>query len=131
MTSSRQKTELPIDEQLGLNTLGVEYHVDNSVMSLITKNVSKAGKLVVNEIRKELSNGLPISEVALTRLDDRDAGQWPMIIFQVKVELDTKAENEAWDRIIDRIVEARESQGVNKGLREALSDKIGVHMRWL
>ncbi len=125
-----RNTELTLDKQLGLDTLGVAYHVEESVMSLITKDVLKAGKLVVDEIRKEISDGLPVRGITLTRLDDRDAGQWSMLVFQIKVALDTQAANDAWDRIIDRISEIRESQTIDKRLKTALSDKIGVRIRW-
>ncbi len=130
MTSSRQKIELPIDEQLGLDTLGVEYRVDSSVISLITKNVLKAGKLVVNEIRKEISDGLPVREVPLARLDDHDAGQWSELVFIIKVALETKEADEAWDRILGKIDELIESKMVDKSTKVALLETINVWLRW-
>lgn len=66
-----RNTELTLHKQLGLDTFGVAYHAEESVMSLITKDVLKAGKLVVNQIRKEITNGLPVREVTLRQ----DSGQ--------------------------------------------------------
>ncbi len=99
-------------------------------MPLLTKDVLEAGKIVVNEIRKEISNGLPVRDVTLTRLDDYDAGQWSELVFQIKVSLDTEAANEAWDRILDKIDKITESKMVDKSTRAALAEKIGVSLWW-
>lgn len=51
--------------------------------------------LDINQIRKEISDVLPVRDVTLTRFDDYEAGQWSELVFQIKVSLDTEAANEA------------------------------------
>ncbi|GEM_PF-2842245 len=120
---------LHLDKELGLDTLGVEYHIDDSIRPLVNKHVLKAGKLVVEEIRKEISGGLPVSDITLTRLDDYDAGQWSMVVFLIKVALDTQAANDAWDRILYRISELEESYK-DQSVRKVLNEEISIQFTW-
>ena len=110
--------------------LGVGYHVDKGVLPLLDEFTLSSVRIVTDILANEISRGLPVEQIEVKPLTDRDAGEWSEVVFNIQVRLDSAEANREWDNILTKVSEAADRQ-VDKEISASLLEKVGIHFKWV
>lgn len=113
-----------------LSRLKVPCHIDQSVLSLLSKPILEAARIVVDILSDRIDNGLPVEHVMVEPLVDIDAGQWKEVVFRVHVKLESRDANREWDYLLAQIAQ-KGAQLEDPEIAASLQEDIGIHFAWV